>query len=473
MEDGGEGDDVVRGRIDGILEKKREGRAAIRMAAIARERRERPYPPHVASPPSSASSSSMSSITHHCLLRAATSSVRRDGDDDGTMTHVAEDGGGGDKRASTMAVVVVVAGGGGEEDDVDAATDGGIFPDGGRDADAAAVRGAMRDSRMWQSSSGDEDVPSAVDHGEEFTSGNCGGREEERHPDERDGRQQLRFGVGSSDRRGRELSGGGEHPPDDGHGRDQPGIVEYYHTDKQGRAPFSGEGSYPDRHGQDQPRPSFTFATAPTPSTSLPVSSRTMTPNRTNAPSRTAIEASHVEDVLTLSLELERARSELASALRQLSDVTALGDKLQARNDKLQRESIALHARFEWETERSAAELSSLRRQLLVERGKSKAAEDDATLALELAKESQSNREECEMWLSRSLEEMDLWKGRYVKLKEERRRCGEGGDDAEGGWGQSLDGPRKIVRFRDENGGEDDGSRQEGWGGEGCYWGSP
>ena len=63
---------------------------------------------------------------------------------------------------------------------------------------------------------------------------------------------------------------------------------------------------------------------------------------------------------------------------------------MQARNDKLQRESIALHARFEWETERSAAELSSLRRQLLVERGKSKAAEDDATLALELAKENRT-----------------------------------------------------------------------------------
>ncbi len=29
------------------------------------------------------------------------------------------------------------------------------------------------------------------------------------------------------------------------------------------------------------------------------------------------------------------------------------------------------------------------------------------------------DREECEIWLSRSLEEMDLWKVRYMELREE------------------------------------------------------
>ncbi|KAL3767615.1 LOW QUALITY PROTEIN: hypothetical protein ACHAW5_004056 [Stephanodiscus triporus] len=179
-----------------------------------------------------------------------------------------------------------------------------------------------------------------------------------------------------------------------------------------------------------------------------------MTPMRINTPSRTAIEASHVEDVLALSLELERARSRLASALQQLSDAASRGNDLQARNDHLQRELTALTSRFEAETERSAEQLVTLRRQLQSEMVKSKAAEEDATLALELAKESQSNKEECEMWLTRSLEEIDLWKGRYMELKEERRR-GDGD-----GW--EFDEPKKSVRFKVENATEEDDYEEEG-----------
>jgi hypothetical protein len=259
----------------------------------------------------------------------------------------------------------------------------------------------------------------------------------------------------SRHRHGRACTNYGTDP--DGYG----GRKKQPPDEHDGRLEFGGGEYCLDRHGQKQPQPS-TFVTAPTASMPPPISVATtvMTPTRINAPSRTAIEASHVEDVLTMSLELERVRSQLASALRQLSDATSLGDELRTRNDKLQRESTELHSRFEWEIERSAAELSSLRRQLQAERVKSKAAEDDATLALELAKESQSNREECEMWLSRSLEEMDLWKSRYMELMEERRR---GGDDADGGgWGQSLDGPSKNVRFKDEDGAEEEEYEDEG-----------
>jgi hypothetical protein len=206
------------------------------------------------------------------------------------------------------------------------------------------------------------------------------------------------------------------------------------------------------------PAPSATAsASVPPPPAGRPTPQSNIT-TKINTPSRTAIEASHVEDVLTLSLELERARSQLATALRQLDDAASRGNALQARNDHLERELTTLCSRCESENERSASELSALRKQLQIERVKSKAAEEDATLALELAKESQSNKEECEMWLSRSLEEMDLWKGRYMELKEERRR---GVDDIDG-W--APDEPRKSVRFKDENGAEEDEYEEE----EGC-----
>lgn len=58
------------------------------------------------------------------------------------------------------------------------------------------------------------------------------------------------------------------------------------------------------------------------------------------------------------------------------------------------------------------------------------------------------------MWLTRSLEEMDLWKGRYMELKEERRR-GDGD-----GW--EFDEPKKSVRFKVENATEEDDYEEEG-----------
>jgi hypothetical protein len=69
------------------------------------------------------------------------------------------------------------------------------------------------------------------------------------------------------------------------------------------------------------------------------------------------------------------------------------------------------------------------------------------------------DREECEIWLSRSLEEMDLWKVRYMELREEQHWGG--GDENHNGWG-ALDGPRKLVRFKDKGGAEEDKCKEEG-----------
>ncbi len=69
------------------------------------------------------------------------------------------------------------------------------------------------------------------------------------------------------------------------------------------------------------------------------------------------------------------------------------------------------------------------------------------------------DREECKIWLSCSLKEMDLWKVRYTELREEQR-CGSG-DENHNGWG-ALDGSRKLVHFKDEGGAEEDECKEEG-----------
>ena len=166
----------------------------------------------------------------------------------------------------------------------------------------------------------------------------------------------------------------------------------------------------------------------------------------TSTPSRSVVEASHVEDVLTISLELERARSQLVIAQQQLSNMTVRTNELRSINTDLDYQLTSLRSRAEAEHDRHSKEIDTLQQQLSLEKIKSTAAEEDATLALELAKESQSSRAECELWLSRSLEEIDLWKGRYIELMNNSNRDGIGIDGLNSELVDENE-PKKSVRF--------------------------
>ncbi len=154
------------------------------------------------------------------------------------------------------------------------------------------------------------------------------------------------------------------------------------------------------------------------------------------------IEDSHVEDVLSLSLELERTRSQLATTVQKLSDASSQVASLKIQNDHLREELTTLHSQLEVHNERSIAQLE----QLKVEQYKSKAAEEDALEALELAKESQSSKEEIEMWLYQCLEDRDVWKGRCLKLEdrynEEQSRLAQEVEM------EGFVEPKKVVRFK-------------------------
>jgi hypothetical protein len=69
------------------------------------------------------------------------------------------------------------------------------------------------------------------------------------------------------------------------------------------------------------------------------------------------------------------------------------------------------------------------------------------------------DRGEWEIWLSCSLKEMDLWKVQYMELREEQH-CGGGNENHNGGG--ALDGPRKLVCFKDKGGAEEDKCKEEG-----------
>lgn len=125
----------------------------------------------------------------------------------------------------------------------------------------------------------------------------------------------------------------------------------------------------------------------PSPKThSMPLS-----PPRSQPTSTIRIEASHAEDVLTLSLELERVRSKLASTTSQLASATSHVSNLQSQNDHLNSELTRL-TNDRASSPRQEQLVSSLQARLDKEQLRAKAAEEDAALALELAKDAQTAR---------------------------------------------------------------------------------
>lgn len=177
----------------------------------------------------------------------------------------------------------------------------------------------------------------------------------------------------------------------------------------------------------------------------------------------TRIQASHVEDVLTLSLELERTRSALDAANAQLANQQSTMSTLPSQSDELKSQLLNNNTPISGKQ----YTLSQLMEEIRMEKIRSKAAEEDAALALELAKDAQAVKEECEEWLTRSLDEIEFWKnkclvmekefGRQQKLKKsllneekqyDKKEKNEGDEDDD----DYDDGNehKKLVRFKED-----------------------
>jgi cell division protein FtsB len=148
------------------------------------------------------------------------------------------------------------------------------------------------------------------------------------------------------------------------------------------------------------------------------------TPNRTNK-SETAtpiitnhsLAVSNAEDVLALSLELERVRAQLTTTTHNLNTSQSQMSTLQDRNSDLQAELNRLNSELETIREHSESEVQSFSSKYNAQLVRANAAEEDATVALELAKDATAAKEECEEWLGRSMEEIELWKSRCGELE--------------------------------------------------------
>ena len=155
---------------------------------------------------------------------------------------------------------------------------------------------------------------------------------------------------------------------------------------------------------------------------------------------------------------MENLRSELTGANYELSHANSQLSFYKEKNEELVTDLSSANARLKSSQESLARVKSSLERKLSDEYRLRRAAEDDAQLALEIAKENQTVKDESDMWLMRSIEEIDSWKVRCMELERELQGVreelrGAVGNDAKGGEqreGQEEEVARSCLRDREK-----------------------
>lgn len=162
---------------------------------------------------------------------------------------------------------------------------------------------------------------------------------------------------------------------------------------------------------------------APT-SSSKKYSNNPMSPSRRrqfHAPSSAdRIAQSHAEDVLALSMELERSKQAFQSEQRMHDDTKAALSTQRMKVTSLEEENQRLKQRLEQIQRESDQKISELEHELARSKHMVQAAEEDAETALELAKESSEKRDEMELELQRVLEELRLLKEQPVETPSKR-----------------------------------------------------
>ena len=191
----------------------------------------------------------------------------------------------------------------------------------------------------------------------------------------------------------------------------QEGYYNQNHQDD-GQCYYNQYGSQQQSHYNQDGSQSYAAVATPTHDNKTTHAS-TATPIASNQ----TLESSNAEDVLTLSLELERVRSQLATTTQHLTTSQSHISTLQSHNSHLQSEINRLHSELESVRERNQSEVQVFESKYNAEVVRANAAEEDATVALELAKDATTAKEECEEWLNRSMEEINVWKGRCGELE--------------------------------------------------------
>ncbi|KAL3902340.1 MAG: hypothetical protein SGARI_005884, partial [Bacillariaceae sp.] len=118
----------------------------------------------------------------------------------------------------------------------------------------------------------------------------------------------------------------------------------------------------------------------------------------------------HADELLQLSLELEKTKQALKSEQRQHQDCKMAFGSMQSKAKSLEQQNQKLLEQLQEEKRISAQRVSSLEHDLEESLSKVQAAEEDAELALDLAKESSEEKKQMEDELESALNEIEKLK---------------------------------------------------------------
>ena len=217
--------------------------------------------------------------------------------------------------------------------------------------------------------------------------------------------------------------------PSDFGGAPSPKYASRSEESKGGTLATEAKTDHPNHGMNGAPKP-----TAPSSPKWLTSSIAAPSPNRnrqrTFQSSSDRIAQSHAEDVLALSLDLERSKQALKTEQCMHDDTKAALSAHKVKASTLETENARLKEQLAQLEKEHAGKVSELQQEIEKSRYILQAAEEDAQLALDLAKESSERRDEMERELERVKEE-------FTRLNE----CPQ----------EPLETPRKAVRFADDS----------------------
>jgi len=154
----------------------------------------------------------------------------------------------------------------------------------------------------------------------------------------------------------------------------------------------------------------------------------------------------HAEDVLKLSLELERTKQALKSEQRMHEECKTSLASMRSKTSALEEQNQKLLEDLEKERKQSTQEVSNLKQELENGRLRLQAAEEDAQLALDIAKDSAEQRDQMEDELQMALKEIEELKAKNKTNGDKQEFVAE------------TPTPKRHVRFADS---ENQGAQQQ------------
>ena len=170
---------------------------------------------------------------------------------------------------------------------------------------------------------------------------------------------------------------------------------------------FTPSSEQNQNRGRAQAQQSYWQSTAT--STSASASSSPRHHYRRTPPSvADRITQANAEDVLSLSLELERTKQKLEAELMSHDETKHALAEERARNQILHEKFLKIESNMEAQREQLGRTGDELEQELQRAKLRVEAAEEDADLALEIAKENAESRDQLEYMLQQALEEIQV-----------------------------------------------------------------